>query len=380
MKQWKRRTAILGIAGMTAMGILTGCGSMNNEDTVITVGEESVPLGVANFYARLQQAQYETYFASMMGTGPEEFWAQDSGDGKTYEESMKENMLESLENLYLIRQHAEEYDVALTDEETTAIEDAAEQFEADNADDEKEAVSGYQEYVKEYLELITLQQKMQEPMQADADTEVSDEEAAMKGMQYVFFSFTTTDESGNSVDLSENEIATVRTTAQLFTDNLKESENKDMEAAAQEAGVEVQTATFNAESTSPDADLIAAADALTNVGDITDAIETDAGIYVAKLTTLLDREATDSNKETIVSERQQEAYNALLDQWREDTKITVNDKLWEKIDFQKQGVNIKTTETEDSTGTDSSTDTQSGTETEDGTDDSTETDGDTAAE
>lgn len=378
MRQWKKRTAVLGIAGVAALSTLTGCsGSLNNEETVVTIGEESVPLGVANFCARLQQAQYETYFMSMMGTTAEEFWAQDAGDDKNYQESTKENVLESVENMYLIRQHAEEYGVALTEEETTAIEEAAAQFEADNSDDEKEVVSGYAEYVKEYLELVTIQQKMQEPMKAGADTEVSDEEAAMKGMDYVFFSFTTTDEDGNSVDLSESEIETVKSTAQLFLDNLKDGE-KDIDTAAEEAGVEVQTATFNAESTSPNTDLIAAADALEKEGDVTDLIETDSGIYVAKLTTLLDRDATDSNKETIISERQQEAYDALLEQWREETEITVNDKIWKKVDFQKQGVEIKTTETdtEDSAETENSTDT----ETEEGTDSSTETEDNTDTE
>ena len=39
---------------------LTGCGTINTDETVATVGDEKITLGVANFYARLQQAQYET--------------------------------------------------------------------------------------------------------------------------------------------------------------------------------------------------------------------------------------------------------------------------------------------------------------------------------
>ena len=77
---------------------------------------------------------------------------------------------------------------------------------------------------------------------------------------------------------------------------------------------------FDSESTSPDKDLIAAADALTNAGDVTDIIETENGIYNCKATSLLDREATDSKKESIVSERKQEQYDSLLKQWKKDTK------------------------------------------------------------
>ena len=93
--------------------------------------------------------------------------------------------------------------------------------------------------------------------------------------------------------------------------------------------------------------LIAAADALTNEGDVTDIIETENGIYIAKLTSLLDREATDSKKESIVSERKKEQYDSLLEQWKKDTKIKEEKKVWKKISFEKQGVTIKTSDTSD---------------------------------
>ena len=120
-----------------------------------------------------------------------------------------------------------------------------------------------------------------------------------------------------------------------------------METVASAAGLTAQTATFDSESTSPDKDLIAAADALTNEGDVTDIIETKNGIYIAKLTSLLDREATDSKKESIVSERKQEQYDSLLEQWKKDTKIKEEKKVWKKISFEKQGVTIKTSDTSD---------------------------------
>ena len=85
---------------------------------------------------------------------------------------------------------------------------------------------------------------------------------------------------------------------------------EDIETVASELGVTVNTLTFDSETTSPNTDLIAAADALENEGDVTDLIETDSGIYVGRLTSLLDREATDQEKENIISERQNEQYNS----------------------------------------------------------------------
>lgn len=333
--------AVLTAAGALALTSLTGCTSFDNDDAVATVGKEEIPAGVTNFYARMQQAQYETYYAPMMGTTGEALWQQEMEEGKTYEESTKETLLLNLENLYLIRQHAEEYEVALTEEDTKAIEEAAKKFDEDNALEEKEAVSGYKKYIEEYLELVTIQSRMDPKMKEGVNEEVSDEEAAQKSMKYVYFPYSTTDADGNTKDLTEDEKKELKKTAQTFADTLKASETKDIDALAQKGGYEVKTTTFDSESTAPNADLVKALDALTTEGDVTDVIESDYGIYVGKLTSLLDREATDTEKTNIVAQRKQEQYDSLLAYWRKETEITENKKVWNKIDFEKQGVTAK---------------------------------------
>lgn len=341
MNQWKKRVTALGLAGMLAVTGLTGCGSMNNDDVVATVGESEIKLGVANFYARMQQAQYETYYAGMMGTTGEELWAKET-DGKTYEQSVKSDMIKSLENMYILEQHASEYDVVLSEDEKKAIDKAAEEFDENNALEDKEAVSGYNKYVKKVLELITIQSKMEDAMTADVDTEVSDDEAAQKAMKYVFYSYTK-DKNDSTSTMSETEKTEVKKKATDFAEKLKNSDTKDIDAVASEAGMEVQTATFDSESTSPNTDLVKAADALTAEGDVTDAIETDSGIYVAKVTSFLDRTATDAKKQSIVEERKKDQYDDLLKKWRKKTDINLNKRVWKKVDFQKQGVTVKDT-------------------------------------
>lgn len=341
MNQWKKRVTALGLAGMLAVTGLTGCGSMNNDDVVATVGESEIKLGVANFYARMQQAQYETYYAGMMGTTGEELWAKET-DGKTYEQSVKSDMIKSLENMYILEQHASEYDVALSEDEKKAIDKAAEEFDENNALEDKEAVSGYNKYVKKVLELVTIQSKMEDAMTADVDTEVSDNEAAQKSMKYVFYSYTKNENDSTST-MSETEKTEAKQKANDFAEKLKNSDTKDIDAVANEAGMEVQTATFDSESTSPNADLVKAADVLTAEGDVTDAIETDSGIYVAKVTSFLDRTATDAKKQSIVEERKQDQYDTLLKKWRKKTDIDLNKRVWKKVDFQKQGVTVKDT-------------------------------------
>ena len=350
MMYFRRKAAVLTAVGALAAMTATGCsGSLNTDAVVATVGEEDITLGVANFYARMTQGQYETYYAGMMGTTGEAMWTQDAGNDQTYEDSVKDGLMESLQNMYLISQHAADYDVSLTDDEEKAIAEAAEQFDADNTDTAKETVSGYKKDIEKYLELVTIQSKMDGKMREGVDEEVSDEEAAQKAMKYVYFSYTTTDDSGNSTELTDEEKDELKSDAQELADRVAAGE--DISTVAEELGQTANDLTFDSESTSPNEDLIAAADALESEGDVTDLIETDGGIYVGQLTSLLDRDATDQKKESIVEERRQEQYDSLLEEWRNDTDIEVHARVWNKVDFEDTGVTIITSET-DETATD----------------------------
>ena len=138
MVRFGKKAALLAMAGVLTAASVTGCsGAIDAEATVVTVGKEKVPLGVVNFYARMMQGQYETYYAGMMGTTAEELWTQDAGDDKTYEESVKDSVMEAVENMYLISQHSGEYEVVLTEMRRSDSKDA-EQFDKDNKDESKE--------------------------------------------------------------------------------------------------------------------------------------------------------------------------------------------------------------------------------------------------
>ena len=363
MLRFGKRAVVLTAAGVLSAMAVTGCsGSIDTDAVVATVGDEEIPLGVANFYARMTQGQYETYYAGMMGMTGEDMWAQEIEEDTTYEQSVKDSTMEELQNMYLISQHADEYEVSLTEEEKDAIKEAAKQFDEANSDEVKENVSGYRKYIEEYLERATIQSKMQTKMEEGVDEEVSDEEAAQKAMMYVYFSFTSTDESGASTTLTEEEQESLRTDAQNLADRVAAGE--DISTVAEELGQTAYDLTFDSESTGPAEELIAAVDAFETEGEVTDPIETDGGIYVAQLTSLFDREATDQEKANIVDERRQAQYDSLLEEWRNETDITVDEKVWGKVGFEDVGVTIITSETdttddsasEDSTAEEETTD------------------------
>lgn len=334
----KKRVLTLALAGLVAVTTLAGCGSLKGDEVIATVNGTDITADQANFFARYTQAQYETYYSAYLG---ENMWTSNASDGDTYEDSVKNSVLETLENMLLLEQHMDDYNVEITDEDKELIEKAVKSFDEANALEEKELVSGDKETVERALTLMTIQQKMMTAIQADVDTEVSDEEAAQKRMDYVFFSYKEKDDDGNQTDVSDEKKEELKNKAQTISDGLKAG--GDFTELAQAAETEVSNRTFDSETTLPDEDLIKAADALEE-GGVTDVIESENGCYVAKVTSLLDRDATDSKKQSIVQERKSELYQETCDRWREEADITVDKKVWKKISFQKVSVTKKTQE------------------------------------
>ncbi len=348
MKQWKKRGLVLSLAGMIAVSSLVGCGkeSVDHDETLVTIGDTEVPFGVVNFYSRLMQARYEDYYTSQFGDTPAEFWEQDFM-GEVYERSVKAELLGNLEEMYLTRLHADEYDVELTEEEQKAIEKAASDFEESNSLEVKEKVSGYKKYIEDYLTTVTLWRKMEEPMREGVDEEVSDDEAAQKSMDYVLFAYTKegdseeeSDGEDNKEEMTDDEKEEVKKNAKKFLKDLKADEDLDIAAAAEDAGLEVETVTFDSDSTIPHIDLIEAADKL-DEGEITDLVDTSNGVYIGKVTSLLDRKATDEEKERIVEKRKSDQYDSLIEEWKEEADSQLTTELWESISFAESGISDK---------------------------------------
>lgn len=336
---------------MLTAGLLGGCGSLKEDDVIVKVNDTEISVGVANFYARYVQAEYETYYKAYFG---DDMWTSEAEEGKTYEETVKDSVMETLEKVVLMEQHMGDYDVSISDKEQEVIDNTADAFEEKNPEEDRDKVMGSKDTVKRVLTLLAVQQKMTDAIEEGADTEVSDEEAAQKSMDYVVFSYEKEEsEDTEDEDTGEEETDAVEDTGEM-TDEEKAEVKKQAEAfqakvkkapdtfsdAASESGLEAETVTFDAESTDPNEDLTAAADALKE-GEVTDVVETDDGCYVAVVTSLLDRDATDEKKEEIVEERKNDLLDETLEEWMDAATIDLDKKAWNKIDFTELQVTMK---------------------------------------
>lgn len=331
----KKRALMWIMAGALAAVPLTGCTTFEGSDVVVKMGEEEITADLANFYARYTQAQYETYYGAYFG---DNMWSSEAAEGESYEESVKNTLLEDLETMLLLEKHMGDYGIELTDGEKAAIKKAAKEFDEDNSLENKEKISGDKKTVERMLTLLAIQGKMRTAIEAGVDTEVTDEEAAQKSMQYLLFSYKTTDEDGKSKELTVDEKAAVKEKAEALAQDLKDGGDLATLAAAE--ALEVQTATFDKESTVPDAALVKAADQL-QLNESTDVVETDAGCYVGKVISLLDPQATENKKQVIINDRKTKLFTDTCDQWKEGMDIKVHENVWKKIDFNDLSVTMK---------------------------------------
>lgn len=238
MSKYGKRILAAGMCASMAMGLLTGCSSSNDE-VVAKMGDTKLTLGEANFMLRYSQAQTQSYLGAMFGEGTNVFQQDLTGSGQAYGETVKESVLNDLKDMTILEQHMSDYNVELTDEDKAAIEEAAKQFIADNSKEVLKEMSATEETVSRILTLYTIQSKMETAIEADVDTEVSDEEAAQKTIQYAYFTIPETENETEDTTEAASEGESETTTEAASED---ESETVAETEAASETETETEAA------------------------------------------------------------------------------------------------------------------------------------------
>ena len=337
MKKIAKRTAAVTLAGVMSVGMLTGCGSktLDGTKTVATVDGTEIPLGIVSLYAREQQMQTTSMYLSFMGSA-DNIWNQtaDEDSGETYGDQAVTSSLEAVEKMYVLKEKAADYNVELTADDETAIADAASQFMAANGEDTIKDLGVTEDQVKTLLELQTIQYRMHDPIVAEGNITVSDDEANQTTFTYVSIST-----SGD--DVTDEDKETKKEQAQEILDKMKEDPTADMSEVASAvdesySAVQGNFTTKESEDEDEDEDSSSSAypdEVLTVLrglkdGEVADdIIETDTGYYVVRLDKINDEDATESKRESLQSSKESTYYTETTDQWVDDADIKVVKKV-----------------------------------------------------
>lgn len=263
MEKILKRAAALGLCAGLVLTSLAGCSKKNRidkDETAITVNDTTVSLGVLNFAVRYDQAGLEGAYMSFGITDP---FNQDLfGAGETVGQIAVEQDVETLTHAALAEQKMGDYGVSVSDDDKAAITAAATAFMEANDEETLEEIGVDQEIVERYLELEMIRHRVEPQMSADVDTEVSDEEAAQRRIEYVYFAPVTEEEAETE---SESEYITPAETEQ-----------------AAETETEAETAADESESAQGEASLVKEDPTMTAAADETEAGETEAETTAAE--------------------------------------------------------------------------------------------------
>lgn len=362
MKHSTKRLAAAAMGLVLAIGTMTGCGNsggkgevtQNGKETLFTYDGVDVPLKKAWIYGKMTAAQYEASYSSYFG---DNFWTMDmgtddEGNAQTFEDYAKEQIIARIKQIIVLNNHAEEAGASLSEDEEKQCEEYAEAFAKDESGAEILAECGAdKDDMTEIYEENALAAKVQEYMVKDTDTNVSDDEARETTISRVVFATTTTDDEGNTVDMSDEEKAQVLSTAQAALAKLQSG--TDIADIAKEQNYTNTSETFAA-GESEEGEAFEKLLATMKDGDITQEVqECDNGYVIARLDAYTDADATESNRQSIISERQQTKFSEVYDGWTKDLEAEwnydedVNQELWAELVLH----------TEESTATEAATET-----------------------
>ena len=353
-----KTAAICGIASLAlAAAGLAGCGDkVDGTAAALVINDEEVNLGTANFYLRHQQAETANMMQSYGLTSSDLMWDQAISDSQSYGDSLKENCQDSLVNMVVLRQHAEEYGVSLTEEETQKIDETA-QAVMDANPDAMERIGASKEDVAQVLELYTYQQKMREPMVADTDREVSDEEAAQTTVTYARISL----EGEDGAELTEDEKAELKADAEEVLAQIQASADPstaDFSTIADGVNEDFMASSlsYGSDDTILEDTVKEAVSSLTDGQVYGSVIETEEYYYIVRLDQVFDAEATETEKESIISQRESENYDAKLQEWV-DASAVYTKSGWDNLRVTDKDLYV--VKAEDTSGEDGAADSSS---------------------
>ena len=213
---------------------------------------QTVTMGMANFTCRYQQANVEDYYKSMMGAkSSSELWSKDLyGNGTTMEDTMKDSVMEQLHEMYTLQAHMKDYDVSVTKKR--------------RRQQSKRGVSSPNNPGKK-----------------------------KKKKSYTMMTISTTshqDDSGNTVEYTDDEKKQLKETANKIEDAVKNG--KTLEDAAKDEDQQTTTGAYASDDSTLDTSVKKALDDLKE-GETSDVIETDSALYIVRLDSETDKDATE---------------------------------------------------------------------------------------
>lgn len=322
------------VAAVMVTGVMTGCSSVKKSDmgdyskvVAATYGDENIYLDEVNYYLRNAQYSYE-YFGSMYGM---DVWTMDG-----MEDSLREEVMTSIYQTKVLCDYADDYEVALTEDELALVTEKAESILTSDSNKEFLEIAGSnEELLTEILTQNALANKVYYTIASQAEIETTLEDNTQNGVNYLLFAEEPEEPVEGTAYYTEEDANKALEKVQAGT---------SLSDVAEELEMTASTANYPVNEV-PSSDLASAAIALKQ-GESTVYYSEGTGWYVIYCETENDEEATQSAYDSAVQTEQDEYFSEVYSEM-EKPELKVNEDVLKQLDI--VGTPVYGIETEEET-------------------------------
>lgn len=335
MKKSRLLTAGISII-LAASCMLSGCskkikksvrlenGNITEKSIVMKVGETGVKYSEVRNYCYLLKCQYEGKFGDKL-------WKYKLRSGSTIGDEAKQEVVNMITQLKVIRATAEADKITLTNEENDeAVQEAEDLISSASEEDKKEYFLNVQALAELYKDNI-LANKMFYVATDDADIDISDDEAKQISIQYIEIITKGTDQNGTKINM---DAATKKKAFQRASKIYKEAKKaEDFQIFAEDNSDRADTElTCGKDTDKLDKEAVDAAFTLKK-GQMSKVVEGESGYYIIYCVNDYDEDATYARKEEIIEERQTNMFKEKYSEWIAKNKVSISSKFWNEFDI-----------------------------------------------
>lgn len=300
---------------------------INKGKLIALIGDNRVYYNEAMVYLKSVQDNYENEY----GKG---IWdANLRGDGKTFEDIIKEEVINHIAEIKIIIERAGELEISITEEEAAKAKEFATKHYYDMTTEDIDRFLFTEEILeKVYIENI-LAEKIFEITTLDVDTDVSDEEARQIELEFIFIEKDEDENKGDSElpgESAYDQAVRLRKEAKK-TDDFYEFAKNNSQDTVIEAFIGKGKDKNQDEEIGDHIKLLKQHGFALETGELSGVLEGEKGWYILYCVNDYDVDRTIEKKESIINERREMAFITDFKEWSEGIEIVVNVDTWGKI-------------------------------------------------